>query len=388
MGKSVYPQITIKAFTKKRLELASKSGNKPNKKLIMDTIADVLKKRGLILANGTFLLAEDEELFEQERIEEQKTHGNSGTNALLSADSKIWLQELSEKSGIPMWRLVDHGLRVAIKYGCLRGKNKGIREAVKRQSSRADKLNSEIQLGKIDFEARASQEPENTIIGLEEGPRVVALSRRKGKERKIKLMLEEISDYRLSIRFILKHLYHADSFNYKEIDAFRERVLLNRNPVPVDFIRSKEPRSTINENSYGSISERKRLYSLLSSGVRIGLNRLGERGNAQKVMKWIVPDCFKWLDLIVEINRLSYKEIKEWNFSIKEWYEYIGLPLPSEYEYVRHDRIETRQQLDRIGIAEALDLKIKKVLEMLDFLEYAYVNFEELDAEDRAYLKL
>jgi len=205
MGKVVYPLITIKAFTKKRLELASKSGNKPTQKFILDTVADVLKKRELVLSSGVFLLAEDEESFEQERIEEQKTHGSSTTNVRVSADSKIMFQELSEKSGIPVWRLADHGLRVAIKYGCLMGKNKGIREAVKRQSSRADKSNGKIQLGKIDFEVRPRQEPENRIIGLGEGPRVVALSRRKGKRRKIKLMLDEISDYKLSIRRILEN---------------------------------------------------------------------------------------------------------------------------------------------------------------------------------------
>jgi len=391
MPKVDYPKITIKFFTKKKLEHTAKSGGKFPQKVIMGLVSDLYKDHELVLAQTGFSLDEDEAFFEIERINERNTHGIKRVNVRVSADSKIVFKELSEKSGIPIWLLADHGLRLAIKYECLTGNNKWrkkIRDAIKRQSSQDDKVNSEAQLNKIDFKARSRAQPDNRILGLGEGPRVIAKSRRAREQRKINLMLHEIVDYRSAIRHLLKNQYRWDSHNYEEIDTFIERVLLNRNPVPVEFIRSVEPLTTINEKSYGTVEERKELYSLLSSGARVGLNKLGERGYAQKKMEWIIPDCFDWLDLIIKVQRLSFREIREMTFSIKDWYEYIKLPFPIEYEDVKHERIETRQELDRIGIFEALDLKIKDVLKVLDFLEYAYVNFEKLDAEDKVYLRL
>jgi len=390
MPKVAYPKITLKFFTKKLLEKTSKSV-KLKEKVIMDLVFDMYKDYTLVLPRKLFSLHEDEAFFEIERMNGKKIHGNKGINVRISADSKIVSKELSENTGIPIWWLADYGLRLAIKYECLSGSNKWrkrIRDAIKRQSSLNNKLNNEIQLKKIDFETRARVQSDNRILGLDDGPRVIAKSRRAREKRKTKLMLHEIVDYRSAIRHLLKNQYRWDSYNHKEIEAFMEGVLLNRNPVPVEFIRSKEPLTTINEKSYGTVEERKSLYSLLSNGVRVGLNKLGERGYTKKKMEWIIPECFDWLDIIVKVHKLSYKEIKDMEFSIKDWYEYVGLPLSNEYEQVKHERIETRQELNRIGIAEALDLKIKDVLKILDLLEYAYVNFEELDAEEKVYLRL
>ena len=191
MKKVDYPSIVIKSFTKKLLGHTSKSV-KLKEKVIVGLVSDIFKNHELIVGTR-FTLEEDEKVFELERAREREIHGNRGTNVRIEADTKIMFKELSEKSGIPIWKIADNGLRLMLKYEyftrSIRKWRKSIREAIKRQSSREDESNGETQLKKIDFEARARAQPENRILGLGEEPRVIAKSRRAREKRKTKLML-------------------------------------------------------------------------------------------------------------------------------------------------------------------------------------------------------
>ena len=328
MKKVDYPKITLKFFTKKLLEHTSKSV-KLKQKLIMDLVSDVLKGYPLVTAQG-FTLYEDEELFEFDRVEEEKTHGNKSGNARVSADSKIVFKELSEY-GKPVWLIADYGLRLVIKYEGLSGNNKWrkrIRDAIKRQSSRADDVNGRVQwkkVQKIDGRARAPSKSEQIVEPTVLRP--VARDRidyKKDKQiQRIELDLMSMSTNE-AVRFALDNFHEWYRTNIAELRRFIEKIVLNRNPVTIEVIKKQVPdfrsqnhlqNKYISPYAYG-------LKNISVIQVRDFYIVIGK--------EWSYPDWLMWFERLVSFweDTHPYRKVRKADLTIGKWFSKYELKTP------------------------------------------------------------
>jgi len=392
MPKVDYPKIAIKFFTKKLLEHTSKSGGKFPQKVIIGFESDIFKEYPLVTVQG-FALDEDEELFEFERREEIETHGNKWRNVRLSADSKIVFDEMSEKSGIPVWLLADHGLRLAIKYKCLSGNNKWrkrIRDALKRQSlqTQTEDLNGAVQWEKVHkMRSRAKRAEEDQIVEPVQGLRPIARDRVKPKRmkgrRKIKLNLE-LKSVNDGVRYALDNYKDWYNTSIVEIKQLINRILLNRNPVTIEIVK-KEVLDMSHQNYlldkyispyvYGTnkrkVSIAKDLYKLIGK-------------------EWSCPDWLMWLERLVSLweNTHPYHRIEKADLTREEWFLKYGLEFPRVLEEISNEVILNYEELKRTGIISDIDLKIKKYLGIENRIEWAYNNFDELDPLEKTEISI
>lgn len=388
MPKIVYPQISIKFFTKKLLEHTSKS-LKLNQKVIMGLISDVFKEYPLVLSIEGFALFEDEAFFEVERQKERDTHGSRAINVRVSDDSKIVIKEWSEKSGIPIWLLADHGLRLTIKYECLSGNNKWrkkIRDAIKRQSlqTQTEDLNGVVQWEKVHkMRSRALRAEEAKIIETVPSLRPIARDRVKPKRmkgrRKIKLKLE-VKSVNNGVRYALDNYNDWYNKNIVEVKQFINRILLNRNPVTKEVIR-KQVLDVTSQNY---------LLGKYVSPYFYGTNKV-KVSKAQDCYRaigkeWSFPDWLMWFERLVSLweSTHPYRKIEIADLSVEEWFTKYGLELPPVLGEISNEVILNYAELKRTGIISDIDLKVKKYLGIENRIEWAYNNFDELDPLEKA----
>jgi len=379
MKKVDYPKITLKFFTKKLLEHTSKSV-KLKQKLIMDLVSDVLKGYPLVTAQG-FTLYEDEELFEFDRVEEEKTHGNKSGNARVSADSKIVFKELSEY-GKPVWLIADYGLRLVIKYEGLSGNNKWrkrIRDAIKRQSSRTNDVNGRVQwkkVQKIDRRARAPSKSEQIVEPTVLRP--IARDRidyKKDKQiQRIELDLMSMSTNE-AVRFALDNFHDWYHTNIAELRRFIEKIVLNRNPVTIEVIKKQVPdfrsqnhlqNKYISPYAYG-------LKNISVIQVRDFYIVIGK--------EWSYPDWLMWFERLVSFweDTHPYRKVRKADLTIGKWFSKYELKTPDVLHGRENWVILNYEQLKRTGIITDLDIEIKTSLGIENRIEYAYFNFDKLD---------
>ena len=105
-----------------------------------------------------------------------------------------------------------------------------------------------------------------------------------------------------------------------------------------------------------------------------------------------VPPFFEWLDKLLALLIKPILATRENPYMPPKWltnisvYEYAGLPMPTELEEFKHERITNKNELIRTGIIVTLELKIKEVLNVCDRIESGYKNFDGLDNLEITYL--
>jgi len=208
-----------------------------------------------------------------------------------------------------------------------------------------------------------------------------ARNRLKPKASPIKLFLSEKGDFRKAIRHALDNQYRWIPFNIQEMKTYMSNIELNLNPVNIELISSHHQyiRSDILIRTY--------LEPYLHSGYPIHIAKeLYDYLN----LEWNIPPCFLWLHRLIYLWETSrkYKGLKHENLTIKEWFAKLYLDFPQVLESVSNEFIHNRKDLERTGIFEALDLKIKESLGIEDEIEYAVHNWKKLEPLEKVHIKL
>ena len=370
-SKRTRTQITIKIFMKKILKHTSQGNARIKETVIMGLVSDIFKEYELI-ALASFTLAEDEADFEFDRTNERNTQGNRGVNVRVPADSKIVFQELSEKSGIPVWKIADHGLRIMSKYEYFSGKGtkwrRKIRDAIK------GRVKSNLK--KIQVLETEHIEEIQTVVEPVASVRPIARDRvyldKKKQIHRIKLKLELMSTNR-AVRYSLENQHNWYHTNIKELRALIERVERNRNPVTLEVISKNyhHIRGDILLRNYVEPYE---------GGLLIPIDKAKECYRAIK-KEWSYPDWLIWFERLVSFwgDTHPYRKVKEADLSIGEWFSRYELDVPDVLWEIENNVVLNFTQLKRTGIITDIDLKIKKSLGIEDRIEYSYNNFDDLD---------
>lgn len=373
-SKRTRTQITIKVFTKKKLTHISQGNARLKESVILGLVSDIFKDYELI-ALASFKLEEDEAVFDLDRMNERKTHGNRGANVRVPADSKIVFQELSEKSGIPIWKIVDHGLRLFIKYEYFSGKGtkwkRRIRDALKgRVKPNLKKIHV--------LEAEPIEEipavVERTVTPLKTVARNRVYPLLKFEPIQIRLELK-IKDIPGSIRRALDNFYRWTPFNADEASSFLNLIEENRNPVNLEVIKKnvvniRDRNYLVDTHLYKYKSE----FTHDKKQVSIDLYKL-------LGIEWSCPPWIEKMRELIDFFNLSknYREIKKMYFSNRMWFEKYEVDIPDTYRGHEDEICITAERLKRLGIAESMDLRIKELLKIEDEFEYALNHYEELD---------
>lgn len=197
----------------------------------------------------------------------------------------------------------------------------------------------------------------------------------------IKLFLSKYkADFRGAIRHALDNQYRWNPFNIQEIRTYMNDIELNLNPVNIELISSHRQyiraeiliRTYLEPHYLGCpIHKAKELYDYLE-------------------LEWNIPPCFLWIHRLIYLWEISrkYKGLKNKYLTIKQWFTKVHIPFPHVLESFSDEVITNRQDFERTGIFEALDLKIKESLGIEDELEKAYHNWDSLDILEKAHIKI
>lgn len=228
---------------------------------------------------------------------------------------------------------------------------------------------------------------------------VKARDRLKLKAPPIKLFLHEKKDFREAIRYILDNEYHWKPFNIQEIKTYIIDLKLKLNPVTIEVIEK--------ETQYVHWERLINNYIFLSSrwDVRTKLEKAKDFHKAIG-KEWNNPEYILYLEKLImlwELSKGKYLETRIWikgkpkpkrmnlrdkYLTIKEWFPEVDLPFPPELEPVSNQVITNEKDLRRIGIFEALDLKIKESLGIEDEIEYAVHNWDRLEPLEKDHIKI
>lgn len=220
----------------------------------------------------------------------------------------------------------------------------------------------------------------------------------------IKLFLSKYkADFRGAIRHALDNQYRWTPFNIQEIRTYMNEIQLNLNPVTMEVVMKEV--QYVHQNY---------IFQKYVSPYTHGYNKLNIHIAKDFYdtldLEWNIPPCFLWIHRLIylwEISRKKYVDktprhirgkywdenpkpigLRDKNLAVKEWFHELDLPFPSELESVSDEVITNRKDLERTGIFEALDLKIKESLGIEDELEKAYHNWDSLDILEKAHIKI
>ena len=385
MTKVSYPQITLKVFTKKILKHISQGVAKLSYEVLMGLVSDIFKDYELIVGSR-FTLAEEEAVFEFERLAERKIQGSGRTNVRVPVDLKIEFNELSEKSGIPIWKIVDHGLRNMIKYEYFSGTGTKWKRRIRDALAKRVKSN----LKKIQF---VEAEPVEEIPAVVERARAVPPLKAVAMNRtyplvhlrtpKIRLMLT-VEDWKNGVRRSLDAFYRWSKFNVGEVTTLMSEIELNRNPVNSEVII----KNAVNYWDRNYLID-KYLYKYNSEFTR------DKKQVAQDLyellgIEWDYPPWMKLMYKLIDFWNRAKNAVKMRSeyYTYRMCFEEFDVEVPDTYLKIIDEVIYSENDIKRTGIPEALDLRIKTALGIEDQIEYGYKNFKTLSSYEKTELRL
>ncbi len=193
------------------------------------------------------------------------------------------------------------------------------------------------------------------------------------KASPIKLLLSEYKNHRTAFRHALDNSYRWTPFNIHEIKEYLKDVETNLNPVTFDILQASSSyvRPVILMNRHLSGTPAKDIYKYAG-------------------LPWNTPPYFPWLKSFLELWEVSRSrsKLRYKNFTVKEWFEAVGLELPLILEADANIIITRKSDLTRTGIFVDLDLKIKKSLKILDEFEQACLIWHQMSEPEKVPIKI
>lgn len=195
--------------------------------------------------------------------------------------------------------------------------------------------------------------------------------KKKLKPPKIKLMLDNDKHFKDNVRHILNNYSIWDLYNILEIRKYISDFEDNLNSGHEWLENAKTPQGYHHPTNYYRLVTKKEIFAIM--------------GYEYKSYEW-TTNLSKIVSLW-EISRARRGLLKE-NLTTKEWYEKMEIEFPEPLEPEANWRIHNRADLERTGIFEDLEYKIKDELKIDDELEYYYHTNEKLTPLDIIRIKL